>query len=510
MASIVSKTCMWLSRRAMSLRTGSLVRSLVSKAMWTLSAKLVVQITQLSTFIIAARTLASAEFGLFAYVATLVMPLVILAEGGWSEFVMKTNHEGNRLDQIATVALISGTAAMVAGLCVAALLGLYLELPHEALLVALFSFWLLMTPFSSVCEGLFIANALLRELSIIKIVAEVCGMAVAILALLHGWNVFSLVAARLASQIVSVVSYICVSKWLPKLVVSAVFIQELLDFSRYIIANRLLFFIRSYSGTIVVGSFLGLSEAGYYRAAERIVSAFSEVVGEPARQMAWSVLRRAAVSNPCQQGISPEVGAKATTFVVILLIISAPIYIGLALMSGTLIHFALGDGWAPAAILVSLLSIKQILLVPGYVTEPLLSLTGTIRKLSSVILINSLVSVGLILAFSPFGMVATAMAQCVAAVFSFTLSARLQSYYGAVNWLRILRGCVQPAIALVAMSLTVFLLGNVAAQSLSSGLTTNVLQMLAGGLVYVATLAVLHKLAGGFLPVVVADPGTKR
>ncbi len=507
MPDLLSKTCMWLTRRTEALRTGSILRSLLGNAMWSLWAKVVVQFTQLATFIVAARTLESAEFGLFAYVAAIVALLVILAEGGWSEFVMKTHHDGDRLDQIATVAIVSGVTAMATGLCVALVLGLYFQLTHVGLLVAMFSIWLLPTPFGSVCEGVFIADGRLRDLSMIKIVAELCGTAVAILGLLHGLNIFALVAGRLASQVVSVIAYALVLRWLPKLGVRSRFLRELFEFSRHIVSNRLIVFLRSYSGTLVVGSVLGLTEAGYYRAAERIVSAFSEVVGEPARQLAWVVLRKGAVSGSNSRGASPEIGAKATTFVVVLMAISAPIYIGLALMSGMLIHLALGDGWAPAAILVSLLSVKQILLVPGYVTEPLLSLTGTIRKMPAAILVNSLVSVGLIVALSPFGMVAAAAGQCAAALFSFAVSAWLQSLYGAVNWSRILRGCAHPAVAVIAMALTIFLLGDVAGQSVMNGFTTTFLQVLAGGIVYIGTLAVLHKVAGGLLPVTIKEQG---
>ena len=504
---LLSKTCAWLSSKATSLRggSGSSVRSLISNAMWTLAAKIVVQFTQVATFVVAARTLASAEFGLFSYVAALVALLLVLAEGGWREFVMKTNHEEGRLDQIATVAIISGASAMMVGLSIATFLGLYLKMPHEALLVTLFGLWLLPTPFSSVCEGIFIADARLRELSIIKVAAEICGTVLAIVGLLHGWNIFALVAGRLVTQLLTVIAFIGILRWLPKLGIRSVFFWEIFEFSKHVVYNRMIVLMRSYSGTLVVGSVLGLAEAGYYRAAERIVSAFTDLVCEPGRQIAWGVFRKVAASNGAGGEASPEIGAKATNYLVFLMVASAPVHIGLALMSGTLIHLVLGDDWAPAAILVSLLSVKQILLVPGCITEPLLSLTGSIRKVPGAILINSLVSVGLMLALSPFGMVAAASGQFIAAVFSFAVSAWLQSRYGAVNWLRVLRGCVHPVAALIAMALTVIALGNVATQSLASGLTTNVLQILAGSLVYAATLAVLHKIAGGLLPVTAAN-----
>ncbi len=484
-------------------RLGALVRwpSLVTDAMWTMSAKIFIQISQLATFIIAARVLESAEFGLFAYVAAVVALLVIFAEGGWCEFVMKMREDADRLDQIASVAVFAGLCATALGLCFAIVLGLVFHLSGVAALVVLFSLWLLLTPFSAVCDGVFVATGRLRQQAIVRIVAEACGMGVAVTGLLFGWNILALVAGRLTTQIVSVVLFTAILRWVPKIHLHTVFLRELLEFSRHIVANRLIIYVRSYSGTLVVGSVLGLTEAGYYRAAERVVAAFSEVVGEPARMLAWVVLRRVAVRGADDGEATRRIGTAATKFVVLLMAVSAPVYIGLALMSGSLVQIALGDAWAPAAFLVTLLSIKQVLLIPGYVTEPILSLSGTIRKMPPAILVNSLVSLAFMFALSPFGMVAAAAGQCAAAVFSFAISAHLQSRYGEVSWTRVLRGCAHPAIALLAMIVVVVLLGSVAAGSAMSGLSTNLLQMLAGAIIYLGTLAGLQRLDGGSVPI---------
>lgn len=499
MAGIFEKACTWLSRRALVGRWRRHGRAVFSDAMWTFLAKVVMQVSQLATFIFAARVLTSAEFGLFSYTAALVALLVVVAEGGWREFVMKTTHEDDRVDQIATVALIAGMGATIVGLSAAAILDLQFAMQGEALLVVIFSLWLMPTPFSSVCEGMLIADARLKELSIIRIAAEGCATLVAIYGLVHGWNIYALAAGKLVSQLVTMVASLVILRWLPAFSIRVSFLRELFEFSKHITYNRALVLIRSYSGTLVVGSVLGLADAGYYRAAERIVSAFSDLVGEPARQIAWSTLRKIAIiegePKPGAPNVALALGRKATTFVILLMVISTPIYVGLALMSGTLVHVVLGAGWAPAAILVSLLALKQILLVPGYVTEPLLSLAGAIRKVPAAILVNSIVSIGLILAFSPLGVVAAAAGQLIAAIFSFFVSGWLQSRYGAVRWQSVVRGCVLPLMGSVAMAGAVILLGQVGTHSIEGGLLVNVLQMLAGCLAYAVTLALLYKIS---------------
>lgn len=475
--------------------------SLVKSAVWTFSAKGFSQVAQLAAFIVAARVLNSAEFGLFAYSAAFAVLLVIFAEGGWGEFVMKTPSDPDRLDQVASVSILAGLLSMTFGLCGAAVIGLYFGQAQEAMLVALFSIWLLPASLVVVYEGIMVAAGRLRAHAVIRILADACGLGVTVAGLLAGWSVLALVAGRLTMQVTMLAACIVVVRWFPRPRLTQPLLRELLEFSRHIVANRLIVFVRSYSGTLAVGSFLGLAEAGYYRAAERIVAAFSEMIGEPVRLLAWVVLRRVTNLPAGERSPSKEMGAAATAFMVSAMAISVPVYIGLALMSGSLVHIVLGDSWAPAAILITLLSVKQILLIPGYLTEPLLSLAGTIKKMPAAVLVNSLVSLAFILAFTPFGMLAAAIGQCAAAVFSFAISMRLQSRYGAVDWSGVMRRSLHPLLGVIAMVTAVALIGDVAAASAASSLAVNALQTIAGSAAYIVVLVALQKFKGGSAPI---------
>jgi O-antigen/teichoic acid export membrane protein len=471
------------------------VPAVVGNGVWTLSAKIVSQAAQLATFIVAARVLSSAEFGFFAYSSALAILLSVFAEGGWGEFVMKMKQDRTILDQIATVSIASGGLAMSVGFCVALVIHFFFLQPTEAQLICVFSVWLLFSPLSAVCDGRMIALDRLRAQSIIRIAAEVVGLCVVVGGLWLGWNVFALVAGRLVMQVVSLAAAMVALHWLPRLHITWTFLIELLDFSRHILLNRVILFLRSYSGTIIVGSFLGLAEAGYYRAAERIVAAFSELIGEPARILAWSVLRRAAARAP-EGETNSEIGKAATMFLTILMAICVPVYVGLALTSDSIVHFALGDAWAPVALLVSILALKQILLTPGFVTESLLSLSGTIRNMPLTMVINSAVMIAFLLASAPFGVVAIALGHCAASVVSFAISMRLQSRYGAVMWNKVLRDCLYVAVALAAMVAGFYLFGDIANALAVGGIATIVVQIATAAVIYIGALALIQKIRG--------------
>src|SRR5690606_23600970 len=124
---------------------------------------------------------------LFAYCAAFSVLLVIFAEGGWGEFVMKTRDDRDRLDQIAGVSILFGMLAMMVGLCGAAVVGLYFGLVQEAALVVLFSVWLPAASLVVVYEGFLVATSRLRVHAAIRILADACGLVVTVGCLLWGW-----------------------------------------------------------------------------------------------------------------------------------------------------------------------------------------------------------------------------------------------------------------------------------------------------------------------------------
>ncbi|MBX9458394.1 MAG: oligosaccharide flippase family protein [Rhizobium sp.] len=474
---------------------------IVGDGTWTLTAKIISQVAQIAAFILAARTLTSHEFGFYAYSSAFALLFVAIAEGGWGEFVLNTPEYRHRLSEVATIAIASGGLVTMFGLSATAVIDWYFQQPEEAAIIALFSCWILPSALSTVYDAVIVAEGRLRDLALIRILGEAAGFAVVVLGILSGWGVVSFVAGRLAYQLLVLAASIVAVRWLPAIRLDWTFCRELLAFSRHIVANRFIILFRSYSATILVGSFLGLAEAGYYRAAERIVAAISELVGEPARILAWFNLRKAAASSDDPAAARLEIGRTATSLMTVLVTVSLPIYVGLALIADPLVRVVLGDTWAPTATLLSLLALKQVLLIPGYVTEPLLTLSGNIRRMPPAVLINSLVGVGLLLALAPFGMLAAALGQCAASVVSFLVSVRLQSRYGSMRWDTVLRDCSFSLFALLAMIVAVITFSSMAGMLSVAGAPSIALQVAIGTLIYFATLAAGHRLGFATFPV---------
>jgi len=471
----------------------------VGAGLWTLTAKIVSQVAQLLAFLIAARVLESAQFGFYAYSSAIAILLVLCAEGGWGEYVMKSHCTGDELDQIGTIAVISGLLCTGVGFALSIILHYWGD-PWLGVLIALYSCWFLPSSLSVVYDGLLVNRGQLKQQSIIRIIAECLGLAVTIAGLHIGFHVASLIVGRLVMQTACLIGSQIVVRWYPRVHLTRAFLLEILEFSRHILSNRIIFYLRSYSGTLALGSFLGLAEAGYYRAAERIVGAISELLGEPARMLAWTAFRK--IRNQQNDVLRfEELGRTATHFMTALMIVSAPVYIGLALVSPALVDIALGDAWAPTAALVSILAIKQVLLIPGYVTEPLLSITGNIARMPRQMLLNGVVAIGLIVAAAPFGVEAAAFGQCVAALISLKISTHLQGRYGGLDWKRVFSDCGYVFVAILAMSAIVYAFGYIGEATAMTRIEMIAFQVLSGAVTYFAALGVMHRIHGGVVPI---------
>jgi len=479
-------------RRSFSFRFPSIIGS----GLWALSAKFASQVSQLTAFIVAAHVLTPAQFGLFAFCSAVAVFLVMLAEGGWAEFVMKSSEGEAHLNQIASMSMVSGLFFMIVGLLAAGILHEVFDNSWEASLLALFACWILPAGLTTVYDGVLVHRGELKRQAMIRIAAEAVGLALTVFGLRTGWYVFALAAGRLMMQLVILAGSVMAIGFIGFAKPSRPVVREVLRFSQQIIFNRLIVFFRSYSGTLAVGGFLGLAEAGYYRAAERIVAAFSELVGEPARMLAWIIFRRARDGR--DPGEVDAVRKAGNSFVPALLAIAAPVFLGLALVSESFVEIVLGSAWAPAAIAVSILSIKQLLLVSGSVTEPLLSIRGNIWKMARVGLITSLLFVGLIILLAPFGLVIVAYGQVVAAAVACAMMAWLQERYGGIEWRVIIRNSMFVLLAIAGM------LGAVSglrygtdASALFHPVAFLLLQILAGAAGYGVVLLLVRQFAPG-------------
>ncbi|WP_203428617.1 oligosaccharide flippase family protein [Rhizobium sp. BG4] len=461
------------------------VNDMLRHGVWLLGAKIGSQAIQFLLFFMAARFLEASEFGLYAVLSAVMTLLTIIAEAGWAEHLLRTGYSRSLFQIVTSLSVGSAGLCSVISLAlagfVAALAG-----PAAGTLLAVYSLVILPTTVATSFEAALISQGHLKAQATVRLVSEFAGLAIAAGGMATELGVVSLPLGRFMSQIVAIGLYFYHLRERPSLRPTVRDARELADFSFNIVVNRLIIFAGSFCSTFAVAGFQSVTDAAYYRAAERIVAAFSEALGEPTRALSWIMFRRGYAEG---KGTLREFVATAW---VALYAVSFPIFFVLLLFSGEIVDKLLGERWHASALIVSILAVKQLLLLPGYFNEPLLSVTGTIAKRLKITIRNVALLVGATFAFAPLGPVMLAIAQCGVAAYGLWSTVGLQHDSGGLEAKSTARALLHRVVPAVFCMAAAFIWRSEALpQSLQPSLNP-VLDIAFVVLVYSVALALAH------------------
>ncbi|MEO1014347.1 MAG: oligosaccharide flippase family protein [Pseudomonadota bacterium] len=457
-----------------------------------LAARIASQVAQLALFVAAARVLNPSDFGVFTLIVAVSNLLLLLASAGWREFILGWRGDENGINQALIFSILAGLGFGALG----ALAAFALAVLGFGAVISILT--LILSAYVALCApGVALSAVLVRKgavgsFSAATIIGEFAGLAFGLYGLFAGWGVLALGASKLGGQIVNLVIVAAAARWPLRLTLAGGSRREILDFSREILASRIIGFVSNNASTFVIGAFLGVASVGYYRAAERVVSAVAELVFEPLRLIAWMAFRHAADGANARSDVIRRLTDEAQVFLPMTLLIAGPAFVGLAIVAEDLIVLCLGETWAPAAPIAVILAIAFLFLTPSVATEPLLTVTGRIQALPPVSLFNACVSVAVILAFTPFGAVSTAIGRLIAYAVAMGTSFWLQVRHARTPWLSIMRRAAPVYGALAVMLSAVF-----AARAMLPGEGLNVIWRLAadvgvGALAYVGSVALIQ------------------
>ncbi|MDR6264515.1 oligosaccharide flippase family protein [Roseobacter sp. N2S] len=406
-------------------------RRALSDGMWTVMERVLSQFGQLAIFVTAARVLTPAEFGIFALTSACAILLLRFAEVGWAQYIMSWSGTDEIPRQVLFVAIVFGACAALLGLLVGLGFSLFETTPDAGILIMLFAIWVLLATTSSAQKGILIWQNKLRASAICEIAGEITGLAVALSALISGYGVLALVFGRIAMQSVHLGLSFAFTRLSPKRGMSADQLRDLKDYSIPLFSSRMTVNFRLYAATFIIGGFLGTAAVGYYRAAERLVSALTEVVAVPSQVLAWSLFRQARENH---NGTLAGFQKQAEVYFHVLFLTALPIFVWASVFAKDLINGLLGPEWQPAIPIVIILALARAISLPTFASEPILSLAGEIRRLPKVSVIFLILTIVLNLIASPFGMVAVAWAQVIGSVIVTVIMLWLTRVYGAVVW----------------------------------------------------------------------------
>ena len=439
--------------------TGS--RKVLGDTALTVAERIISQVAQFTIFVLAARILGPADYGVFALVAASAILLLRVAEVGWAPFIMSQSGDDTVPRQVLLIAIFAGILVGGVGLAGAGVAQI-MNASHDIVwLTLLFSVWVMLANTSSAQKGVLIWQGRMKASAICEIAGEIVGLIVGAATLLTGWGLLALAFARLAYQTTHLTLSFAITRLGPKTGMTRDLMRELWVFSAQIFTSRMLINIRLYTATFIIGGFLGPTAVGLFRAADRLVSAAAEVIAVPGQLLAWTLLRKARDGGDAETR-QARINAQVSQHIKMITMAGAPLLIWLMVMSDEVIGGLLSAEWAAAAPLVAILAISRLLFIFGILTEPLMSIVGQAGRLPAFTLLVLIVSVVLTLIAAQFGVYAVAWAQVLIAAIVLAATVWLFRKHAGVDW-GLVAVALRGALAPLAVGVGFLMIADVAA-----------------------------------------------
>ncbi|QAY59971.1 lipopolysaccharide biosynthesis protein [Microbacterium protaetiae] len=345
---------------------GQLADKAITSVMWSAAQRWVVRIAGFVTILILTRLLSPQDFGTVA-IATSMLPIVnVLADMGFSSYIMQASHVDRRM--LSTAFWFTTAAGVVlAG-------GLFLSAPVIALIFnisdvsgvvrGLVPAVLLVTA-STVPMSLLRRRMRFRALAAQSICAALVGQAAAVALALMGFGVWALIAQTVLNQLVTFVFCWFSARWIPRLSFSLAEFKAMSTFGIKVVSVEIVGVGRSLAENAIIVAALGPAGLGYLNIAQRLIQVVQDVSAAaivPVSTVVFAQVRgeadrlRSAYSRSLSMGYG----------------VIIPVMIVIALVSPIILPAFFGQVWVPSVAASQVLAVASIFVTGALIDYGLL------------------------------------------------------------------------------------------------------------------------------------------
>ncbi len=400
---------------------------------------------QLLVFIILARELNPAEFGIVAIATAVIDLLNFVGRGGIAEVLIQRKELDRRTINAGFFAsLISGAMLTVALFVSAPLFAKGFDTPELRTVMALLSPVCVFYAAGAVYEGMLRHAFQFKQLALRNASATVVSGMVAMAMALNGMGVYALVAQRLISSVWNFAAMVIATRWLPSFDLDLRSMITQLRQGSAIALSSVLGAGNQRIVDLVVGYFLGPTQLGFLRIAWRMLDLLYEIVVRPIGNVALTSLPKAKHAGRNVEDEYVSLLRYASIFV-------APMFLGFAAIAPDLVPMVFGEQWRTSATLLSILCFIGLFIPLTNFKSSALIAQGAYRHVFYLNLLEFLLSVACALVFAPFGIVSATGSNVVRAVLATLLSFVYLDRVAGISILRSIRAAVPPVISASCM-----------------------------------------------------------
>jgi len=391
------------------------------------------------------------DFGIVALANSFVMFAQIIGQFGLGTALIRERNITDRHKTACFWAML-GFATILAGLLIA-LAGFFAEWsdePRVAPVLRLLSLGLVLTFMGSVHAALLQRSFDFRALALRSVIAGVCGGFAAIIAATFGAGVWSLVILNLVTAGISTILLWCSLPWRPAFALPLQELKELLPTGLQMTGIGIVRFVGDSADRFIVGFFISIADLGLLYVSQRIVKALQAILTQSIN----------SVALPAFSEIQDDLPRVRNAFLIavrVCLIVTTPLFVGLALLSKQITDVLLGSQWLDLANLLSILAVAAAVSAPLYFNQPLLIAIGRAQTALQIATVGSIVQILCVAVGASFGLVGVGLGLLVrqiimGGVWYWVLKREI----GLVpkNFFAVLRG---PTLGVALMSAVLFL-----------------------------------------------------
>lgn len=424
--------------------------------MWTTVQSLVVRVGGLMVFLVLARLLAPAQFGLLAAAQVFIALSRTVAEAGFTRtLVQRPQLRAAHLDSALLVAAVIGVSLTGALVAAAPAIAALYHLPGLRPVVIALAVVPFFTAISKVPESLLRRQLRFRAVAMRGTSAVVLSGVLGIGLAVAGAGVWALVAQTISQVVAAAVVMWVMVGWRPSRHWEWSAIRELMSFGTQVMGISLLTFLNRRSGELLVGVLLGPVALGLYSVAMKILVFGMDLLLWNVQKVALPVFSRVA-EQPRRLARAYLRATSVTTFVAL------PGFTLLGVFGNQLTPLVFGERWLAAGPLMSILALVGPVQSIAIFNNSIMLATGhSARALLWTGLTASLNVVGFAVS-AHFGILAVAATYVGIAWVLFPIGLYLVRTVSTVRLVDQVRGAGLPLLGCAAMLVVVVLLRAVA------------------------------------------------
>jgi PST family polysaccharide transporter len=335
-------------------------RRAIKGVFWTIVQSFGGRALSLAVFVILARLLTPADFGLVAMAAVFIALLEVLVQQGFADAITQREHLEPEHESTAFWTNIGLSGIVGAALWASAgwIATLY-DAPELAPVVRWLSAVLPIRALVAVPVGLLQRRLEFRILAIRSILGALVGGVAGVAAALAGWGVYALVVQQLLGGLGEVLTVWGAAAWWPKLSFSVRHLREIWGFSVHLVGASILDFLNRRSDDFLIGLYLGEVILGYYSVAYRVLVVLTQVLAKTGTVVAFSAFSRL-------QGQPDRVREALYRSTQAASVIATPIFIGVSVVAPTAVPLIFGEQFTQSGTVLRILSLVGVVHAVSY------------------------------------------------------------------------------------------------------------------------------------------------